>query len=322
MTVSVCICTFNGAEYVGEQLDSIFRQTVLPDELIWADDGSTDSTAEIVRGVVDSFRQAGRAVQVVVLEPQASPLGFVLNFERALLAASNDYVVLADQDDVWEPRRIEVGLTVFAESPGTQIVACDVALIDEVGRSKGQSLFDSMAISASELRALNSQDALGAAIKRSVLPGMALMARSSFLATTLPVGEGWPHDYWLVVNAAARGGLRVIPDRLVSYRQHQNNVMGVGSRRLVTRLMRLLATGESTADRNVRRFRALLEQLAHTASPSSLDLLRSRLAFEECRAHFSRNRMRRAVQVGRLLVLGDYSYAPNGRLDALRDVIG
>lgn len=48
MKTSIVIATFNGSRFIQEQLDSIINQTVLPDEIIISDDGSTDSTAELV----------------------------------------------------------------------------------------------------------------------------------------------------------------------------------------------------------------------------------------------------------------------------------
>lgn len=47
LTISIAMCTFNGADYLQEQLVSIAKQTYLPNELVVCDDGSTDSTLQI-----------------------------------------------------------------------------------------------------------------------------------------------------------------------------------------------------------------------------------------------------------------------------------
>ena len=52
LRISVAMCTYNGARHLSDQLDSICRQTLLPDELIICDDNSTDQTPEILRNFV------------------------------------------------------------------------------------------------------------------------------------------------------------------------------------------------------------------------------------------------------------------------------
>ncbi len=49
MKTSVVIATFNGSRFIQEQLDSIINQTILPDEIVISDDGSTDSTVELIQ---------------------------------------------------------------------------------------------------------------------------------------------------------------------------------------------------------------------------------------------------------------------------------
>ena len=49
MTVSIALCTYNGEKFLREQLASLMRQTVAPDEVVIADDGSRDSTLQIVQ---------------------------------------------------------------------------------------------------------------------------------------------------------------------------------------------------------------------------------------------------------------------------------
>lgn len=66
VVISVALCTFNGAKYIGKQLESILGQTLQPDEIVISDDGSTDGTVEIARAVFDA---AGiRHINLRVLE--------------------------------------------------------------------------------------------------------------------------------------------------------------------------------------------------------------------------------------------------------------
>ena len=52
MTISVCMCTYNGEKYILPQLESIHAQTVAPDEVIICDDNSTDQTVSIIRDFI------------------------------------------------------------------------------------------------------------------------------------------------------------------------------------------------------------------------------------------------------------------------------
>lgn len=99
-TVDVVMCTYNGEKFLREQLDSIVAQTYPIHRLIVQDDGSTDSTVEIVR------EYAARH-PFIELYVNGRNLGFNLNFKTAVMRATADFVAIADQDDVWFADKIE-----------------------------------------------------------------------------------------------------------------------------------------------------------------------------------------------------------------------
>ena len=99
--VSVCIATYNGAKYLKEQLESILCQLTESDEVVVSDDGSCDGTVELIRNYKDSR---------IHFFPNERRKGIVGNFENALLNASGEYIFLADQDDVWFPRKVQLCL--------------------------------------------------------------------------------------------------------------------------------------------------------------------------------------------------------------------
>ena len=125
--VSVALCTYNGEAFLGEQLASVARQTVLPGEIVISDDGSTDG-----------YVGHRRAVRRDVAGPGALPanptaLGVTRNFERAIRATVGDLVVLSDQDDVWRPDRLERALAAFDARPELQLVCSDARLVGADG---------------------------------------------------------------------------------------------------------------------------------------------------------------------------------------------
>lgn len=96
--VSVCMATYNGQEYVTEQVQSILAQLSPEDELIIVDDASKDATRDIVSGLSDPR---------IVLLPSVENQGYVASFEKAVAASTGEYIMLSDQDDVWLPGRVD-----------------------------------------------------------------------------------------------------------------------------------------------------------------------------------------------------------------------
>ena len=120
--LSVALATYNGERYLGEQLESILRQTRLPDELVIFDDASTDSTPAIVQ----EFAKA--APFPVRFQINAERLGSTRNFEAAIRACSGDIIFLCDQDDVWYPDKIARMEERFIKDPEAGAVFTDADL--------------------------------------------------------------------------------------------------------------------------------------------------------------------------------------------------
>lgn len=99
--VSVVMCTYNGATYLREQLDSIIGQTLTPYELIAQDDGSTDATVAILE------EYAARFPYIKVYRNEADK-GINNNFFSAMRRATGDFIAISDQDDIWMPDKLEV----------------------------------------------------------------------------------------------------------------------------------------------------------------------------------------------------------------------
>lgn len=102
-TVSVVMCTYNGEKYLYEQLESLANQTFMPYELIIQDDGSTDGTIEII----NQYKRLHPELNIKLYR-NIKNLGFNRNFFSAILKAKGDYIACCDQDDIWEPYKIEV----------------------------------------------------------------------------------------------------------------------------------------------------------------------------------------------------------------------
>lgn len=99
-SVSIVMCTFNGQQYLAEQIDSLLKQTYPVHEIIIQDDGSTDGTMSLLQDYA-------AAHPVIKLFNNDGEHGVNNNFFSALRRASGDYIAICDQDDIWEPAKVE-----------------------------------------------------------------------------------------------------------------------------------------------------------------------------------------------------------------------
>jgi len=208
--ISVCIPTFNGATYIGMQLESILASPLIT-EVIVSDDGSTDNTVEIVK----SFNDA----RIKLLEgPRA---GLVSNYEFLFSHASGEYIFLSDQDDLWLPNKVAVMLTRLRE---VDLVVSDCTVVD----GQLNLLYPSFFV----LR--HSGPGLARNLFRNSYLGCCIAFRRRLLKHALPFPANLPmHDWWLGLIAETFGNVAFINQPLMMYRRHGGNVSPTTEKSLI-----------------------------------------------------------------------------------------
>ncbi len=204
MNISIAMATYNGAQYIQEQLQSFIDQTRQPDELIITDDCSTDQTEAIIREF------AKTAPFAVEFHRNEKNLGYCGNFNAALMKATGDLVFLSDQDDVWFPEKIEHMVEFAERNPQALVVMNDAVLTDgelnEVGLTK-----------VGQIRSA------GFSMNTFVM-GCCCGIRRDLLDFCMPIPEGIKaHDTWIVHFAEAVNGKLVYDRVLQYYRRHETN---------------------------------------------------------------------------------------------------
>ena len=222
LSLSVALASYNGERYIAEQLDSIARQTRLPDELVISDDASTDSTPAIIQ----DFAQR---VPFPVRFLQHERLGSTRNFELAIAACQGDIIFLCDQDDVWYPNKTEIIEAAFMNQPHAGAVFTDADVVDENLRPLGSQLWRFFRFKSEEQAQLAAGDALGVLLRHPVATGATMAFRSSFRDFLLPMPPTW-HDAWIALLIGAASHLVALPTPLIAYRQHSHNQVGVPRR--------------------------------------------------------------------------------------------
>lgn len=225
LPVSIALATYNGAKYLRTQLDSLAKQTVLPAELVVGDDGSTDATFDIL----DDF---ARTVPFPVrVQRNPANLGYTGNFLSAASRCTSPLIAFCDQDDFWEPRKLELCVREFADER-VCLVVHDGWSTDGDLKSTGVPTQPGLECRL-RLRRI-------AAHANMTLHGMRMVFRRRLIAEvpwdvrpipydntdkTTPMA----HDRWIPFLATFMGETVLIPDKLILYRQHGNNAFGIGA---------------------------------------------------------------------------------------------
>jgi glycosyltransferase involved in cell wall biosynthesis len=220
--ISVALCTYNGERFLSRQLASMQQQTRLPDELVICDDCSTDCTMEILQNFAAS---AGFPVKVTRNEVN---LGFVANFERAIQLCQGDLIGLSDQDDIWDPMRIQRSEQEFLAHPEVGLLFSDADIIDDQDQLTGTRLWQNFGFEGERKQRLLEGDYTVLAKNRFVT-GATVMFRSRLRENCLPIGSGWLHDEWIAATAAAVADLMPIDSPLIRYRRHTSQQVGLSS---------------------------------------------------------------------------------------------
>jgi glycosyltransferase involved in cell wall biosynthesis len=105
MKISVCISTFNGGDYIEEQINSIIFQLKENDEIIISDNGSTDNTIDIIQSINSPLIKL-IDFNGAIKSQKSKSYTITSNFENALNAAKGDIIFLCDQDDIWLPNKV------------------------------------------------------------------------------------------------------------------------------------------------------------------------------------------------------------------------
>jgi glycosyltransferase involved in cell wall biosynthesis len=220
MKLSVALCTYNGHPFLVDQLASIAGQSRLPDELIICDDGSQDDTAAVVQRFTETFPFP------VSFSVNARRLGATNNFARAISLCTGDVIALCDQDDLWEAEKLALLEERFVQDPKLLLAFSDLSIVDPAGQLTERTQWQRLQFGRSQQSEVNAGRAFELLLRFNVVTGAALAFRSILREQVLPIPDGFVHDEWIGLVAAATGGVACIDRPLVRYRQHTSQAIG------------------------------------------------------------------------------------------------
>lgn len=227
--ISIALCTYNGGDFLSEQLESYLKQTKLPDELVICDDCSGDKTISVIE---DFSKKSPFPVHFYVNEKN---LGSTKNFERAISLCSGDLMFLSDQDDVWEPNKIELIYDEFNKSKNIGMVFSDAEVVDEKLETLKSRLWD-FSFPAAERESVKNGGLFKLLLKKNVVTGAAMVFRKEFRNFFLPIPTNIPnilHDAWIALIISAISDVSFVNKPLIKYRQHSNQQLGISLENLL-----------------------------------------------------------------------------------------
>ena len=302
MRISVALATYQGERFLEQQLESIRNQSLLPSELVVGDDGSSDGTASVVAEF------ARGAPFPVSLQVHSTRVGSARNFESVIAECSGDAIALSDQDDLWQPTKLEALARALSAPSEPGLVFSDGELVDQHAVSLGISCWDSIGLSRQQRRAIDGDRAFPTFVRRQrrfggTVPGATLAFRARYRPLVLPFPDFLPasakgllHDSWITLLVSAVAPVVSIPESLVLYRQHDAQQIGLAPRKPPASRPHVIRGPVSSE--HSRWLSALCERLRarHDAfeGDDAVVVLEGWLRHLGVRSHLPRNRLRRA----------------------------
>jgi glycosyltransferase involved in cell wall biosynthesis len=207
---AVVLVSYNQEAFIFDALEGIRNQTVKPDEVVIADDCSTDRTQDIIKEYIKTYE-----ITEWILSFNPKNLGINLNLQNAVDQTSAEVIIPMSGDDISMPNRIETAIDLFNHHPHLHIVSTSIFKIDENKNGIGELIYN---------------DELINDVKKVIVAGT---------PNVFPVGQNWKRsifdkfgklpgtipneDDQITFRALIDGGIFCSSIKTVLYRVHSNS---------------------------------------------------------------------------------------------------
>ena len=248
--VGILMATYNGEKFLAEQLDSIINQTYKNWILVIHDDGSTDSTINIIKEYVNKYPD-----KIILVEDGIKCGGAKENFFHLInIAKSNftfDYIMFSDQDDVWLPEKIEITLNKMIETENKYgknkpiLVHTDLKVVDKTLNLIHPSFWGYQKINPYD-------NSLNCLFLENTVTGCTMMINKVLFDKIIVNKNAMVHDWWIALICRINDGLIIpIEKQTILYRQHEKNDIGAKEASLRKRMIRFLKNPIGTIKKRI-----------------------------------------------------------------------
>lgn len=215
MKVNILMSTYNGQQFLAEQIRSIQDQSYTDWTLFIRDDGSSDNTKEILK----DFEHQDSRIHLIDND-KSDNLGVIKSFHKLVNHDRADYYFFSDQDDVWLPNKLELSLkeaqNYLADLP--LMVYMDLKVVNQDLEIMTESMVKSQSHHA------NTE--LVQELTENTVTGGVAMINHALAEMWQETDDILMHDWYLALLASAFGNLVFIDQPGELYRQHSDNVLG------------------------------------------------------------------------------------------------
>ena len=217
--ISVAMATYNGIEYIEEQLESIRNQTRKVDEIVVVDDCSSDDTVQFLCDYAKTYPECN--IQLVQNE---SNLGYKKNFHKAMSLCQGDIVFLCDQDDSWFENKVEMMCGLLEEYPEIGVISSSFVQMDGIGSIGEQKSAYQRNMSQGEIVSVPIEDL----VFHNISQGCAMAIRKEIKEAFCEYfDETISHDWIINVIAAITKKCYYWNEPMFYYRIHDHNTIGL-----------------------------------------------------------------------------------------------
>ena len=195
--ISVVMCTYNGHQFLREQMDSILAQDLKPYEIIVQDDLSTDDTWAILEDYQRDFPG------LIKIHRNAERLGFNRNFHTAMLRATGNFIAISDQDDIWFPQKLRRQVEAIGQAD------CCVS-----------QYFTDTSYALPFQQLVTPKLAFPHILFYAPTPGHTMLLRTSFLRSITEWNYHIFYDWWITLHALMGHGMALAEEPLNWHRHY------------------------------------------------------------------------------------------------------
>ncbi|WP_419239839.1 glycosyltransferase family 2 protein [Photobacterium leiognathi] len=254
--VDIILATYNGEDYIVEQLESIFNQTYSNWKIYVTDDGSTDNTINLINKFVLDKNIENKVI-ILPFRDKSNKYGPAYNFSYGLSFSTSKYIMFSDQDDYWLPEKIVTQVNKIKELDITipALSFCDASVVDNnlsvisPSFSKNEGFIWERRLNLSNI------------LFQNIAPGCCMIINDKLrdLFLSVPNRKLIMHDWYLIILSKSFGNVNFTHEVLMKYRQHDNNQVGATKKYNILTLMNFRKKLASSFDNHQRAKEQLID---------------------------------------------------------------